>query len=257
MTKSYGLAVGVRKGLKPYQIVISVLLGVSILSAIVCGCILLGDYDTYEMAENGVEVEAHIVDVQRVRVDTDDSWYYTWRSYYEYVAPDGVSYSGVYGSHSSKEAGEKYIGESVTITINPLNGKSSVKPLSQFVSHREDIYRDFTLFCALCGGFLVILCWFLYRVAYRKIIDGKILKYVRCAYVGTPISDGEIVRCIGLFWFYVKVRYYDDGGIAHEKWARELFSRREAAFLTEKQFINIVRYKNTYGILEKMPVTIK
>ena len=57
MIKSYGLAVGVRKGLKPYQIVISVLLGVSILSAIVCGCILLGDYDTYEMAENGVEVE--------------------------------------------------------------------------------------------------------------------------------------------------------------------------------------------------------
>lgn len=257
MSNSFRLDIGVKKTVKLYQILVIVLFVISVIALIVFGCIWLGDYDKYEMAKNGVEVEAKITEVQRDMVDTDDSWYYTWHAYYKYVSPENVSYSGVYRSYLTQEEGEKHIGDIVTITINPNNGKSSTQPLSYFIERKDDVYRDFTVFCALCCCFLVIAAWFSYRVIYRKIIDEKILKRVKCSYVGTPSVDGEVVCCIGLFWFYIKIRYYDDEGIAHEKWSHELFSRKEALFLREKQFIRIVPYKNTYGVLEEMPVKIK
>ncbi|MDE7380445.1 MAG: hypothetical protein K2N14_05260, partial [Clostridia bacterium] len=70
-------------------------------------------------------------------------------------------------------------------------------------------------------------------------------------------TEGEVVTVLGLIWYYVKVKYYDENGISHERWAREWFSPKEAKFLKEKRHIKIVLYKNTYGILEEMPLKSK
>lgn len=102
----------------------------------------------------------------------------------------------------------------------------------------------------------------IYRCIYRNVLNkkikkkvyGKYYKYDRFVVAPQPntIKQGEVTKVIKWIVCYVKVKYQDDHNKTREKWARAWFTHKEAKFLKQKQFINIVPYKNTYGILEEM-----
>ena len=75
-------------------------------------------------------------------------------------------------------------------------------------------------------------------------------------FIHTPqpntVTQGEVTSVFEWMVCYVKVKYIGEHGTQREKWARAWFTHKEAKFLQQKQTINIVPYKNTYGILEEM-----
>ena len=106
---------------------------------------------------------------------------------------------------------------------------------------------DFTLACVFTGLLCVSAYLFFYRAVYRNKLDKNILEQAR-----NSVRDGEVTKVLKWIVCYVKVKYQDDNGVEREKWARSWFTHKEAKFLQQKKTINIVPYKNTYGILEKM-----
>lgn len=87
----------------------------------------------------------------------------------------------------------------------------------------------------------------------RKRVGERNKEFIRdCDYHKEFIKMGEVIKTRKWIVGYVKVKYKDEKGIIQEKWARSWFTRKETKFLEQKKFINIVPYKNTYGILEEM-----
>jgi len=72
------------------------------------------------------------------------------------------------------------------------------------------------------------------------------------SYNQNTIKSGEVTKTRKWIVGYVKVKYQDEKGKTQEKWARSWFTRKETKYLEQKKIINIVPYKNTYGILEEM-----
>ena len=251
--------VGVNRGFKLYQVILSAVFGIVLTLTVVFWLCVYGDYDNNDMAYNGIEVEAVVTDnVEYVDISSDDeSARYVWMCNYEYVSPKNVRYSGRYNYYSSREEAEKHIGDSVKITVNPKNGVSTTRPLEYFIERAGNFNTDLTVACVLSGCLVIASYFFFYRVVYRRVLDKKIVKKFKCYYFNDGVADGEVVNCFGLIWFYVKVKFYDEEGISHEKWAREWFTRREARFLRDKRYIKIVLYKSSYGILEQMPYAEK
>lgn len=68
------------------------------------------------------------------------------------------------------------------------------------------------------------------------------------------VTQGEVTKVVKWIVCYVKVNYQDENGATREKWARSWFTHKEAEYLQQKKIIDIVPYKNTYGILEEMLV---
>ena len=89
----------------------------------------------------------------------------------------------------------------------------------------------------------------------KKKVDGNTYNNDRFIHTPQPniVKQGEVTQVWKWIVCYVKVKYQDDNDALQEKWARAWFTHGEAKFLKQKKFINIVPYKNTYGILEEMP----
>lgn len=92
----------------------------------------------------------------------------------------------------------------------------------------------------------------------RKRVGEKVKDFINARdYNKNTITEGEVTKTIKWIVGYVKVKYRDENEELQEKWARSWFTRKEAKFLEQKKIINIVPYKNTYGILEEMPTEQK
>lgn len=214
------------------------------------------DADVYaeSMARYGVEVEAEITDCSFIeKTDDDNSHYDYWQTYYTYVDAEGRKYSGRAYSHSSKAEAESRIGIKVKITINPCSGESSKMPLSYFKKEKDGLHTHFVHACIVSPIFLFFAFELFYRVVYRTNLNKKIVNNIKSGFISRGTVTGEVVKTVGLIWFYVKIKSVDEFGIPHEKWSGDLFTRREATFLREKRFIKITRHKRVYGIIEEMP----
>lgn len=249
--------IGVKDNLKLYQTLIIVAFGVFTVLTIIFWFLVYGDYYNNNLYFNGREVEAEIVEIICVDTTPDEgSPTYSYKGVYKYVSPEGKEYSGLYATGGSQEYAEALIGSKITIVIDP-NGTDCINgTLSSLSRYKNNIYTDLPLACVFTGLFCISSYLFFYRVLYCNSVDKKILKQVDGRFVNNCVSKGEVVKTFGLIWFYIKVRY-EDKDETQEKWARSWFTRKEAKFLEQKKFINIVPYKNTYGILEEMPTEIK
>lgn len=248
--------IGIKNSFKLYPIFISVAFAAFALLTFIFWMLFREDYFNNKLLYNGVEVEAEIVDVFFCEDTDDDGAYFSWyEGVYLYLSPEGKRYSGSCGlgraSYTEKDAQSK-IGTKITIVIDPNSTDSKVCTLDYLASNEDNLNTDFTLACVFTGLLCISAYLLFYRVVYRNRLDKKINNILEHRFVENCATQGEVIEIFGLIWFYVKVQFVDDRGIAQIKWARAWFSRREAKFLKEKKFINIVPYKNTYGILEEM-----
>ena len=248
-------SVGIKNSFRLYQALICAAFAAFALLTFIFWMLFREDYLNNKLLYNGVEVEAEIVKVFLREHSDDDGTYSSWYGVYLYFSPEGKRYSGSCGlgraSYTEKDAQSK-IGTKITIVIDPNSTDSKVCTLDYLALNEDEINTDFTLACVFTGLLCVSAYLFFYRVLYRSKLDKKLSKKLECNFVQKNTTTGEVIEIFGLIWFYVKVQFVDDRGIAQIKWARSWFSRREAKFLKEKKFINIVPYKNIYGILEEM-----
>lgn len=218
------------------------------------------DNDLYadSMFRYGKEVQAEITDMNLIEgTDHNDESYSYWKTYYEYVDNDGRKYTGGAYSFDRKSQAEEWIGKTVRVVINPITGESEIGSLAHFREVSEG-YRNHLIHGIAFSAFLAVISVpFFYRVVFRVLRNKKIVNKLKSKYVDKGTINGEVVKTFGLVWFYIKVRFTDEFGIAHEKWAGDWFTRKEANFLKEKKCISIVPYKNSYGILEEMPTAKK
>jgi len=208
---------------------------------------------------NGIEVEAEIIEVicTDATPDSTTSSSYVYEGVYLYISPEGKSYSGTHTLPGGEKYAQTFIGTKITIVIDP-NGTDSTDGSMEYLSlnHGKASFH-LTLACVFTGLLSVSAYLFFYRFVYRNKLDRNILKKLQSSFVEKIVIEGEVIKTFGLLWFYVKVKYIDGKGITHKKWARSWFTRKEAKYLKQKQFIKIVPYKKTYGILEEMQVRNK
>ena len=234
-----------------YQVILSFLFGISIFVAFIFWLVVFSDYN-HKKFENGIEVQAEIIDRYEVE-ENDDEGYAQTKVYhvYQYISPDGIIYEG-----STRHANVS-IGSKIMIIIVPGKNLSTDEPMELILEQINNLQRDFSIACALSALVCVTTYLFFYRVVYRNAIDKKILKQFGHEFIGNNVKDGEVVKTIRWIVGYVKVSYRDDRDLEKSRWARAWFSRRETDFLEQKKYIKIVTYKNTYGILETMPIKTK
>ena len=246
--------IGVKKPFKIHQAIVTVAFAIFAVLSIIFGIWCYSDYNNNKLLRNGIEVEAEIIDVREIDISPGDSHTTrrAWECLYSYIAPDGTEYFGIVGQFSQKKDALNHIGDKVTIIIDPTDGYSTYGTLESLDYRLKNSQTHLLLACVFTGLLCVSSYLFFYRVVYRNILDKNILKKLHCNYVEKIEVEGEIVKILGLLWFYVKVKYTDNKG-THIKWARSWFTRKEAEFLKKKKFVRIVPYKNTYGILEEMP----
>ena len=245
-------------GVKKNRLLISLIL-VLVAIAFVIACFFMWfDYasqDSYKyLEENAVEVEATITSY---RIDYNpNSKLYNYPTYYEYKSEWGTLYKGKAATHITESDAKAEVGEKIKIYIDPNSGWSD-KFMPSFNYERA-------LIDAIIWSIPVpiVLYLLIYRCIYRNVMNKKILKKVygstynndRFIHTALPntVTQGEVTKVLKWIFCYVKVKYQDENGVEREKWARSWFTRKEAKFLKNKKIINIVPYKNTYGILEEM-----
>ncbi len=252
--------IGIKDKAKPiFMVFIITAFAISLILTIIFWFLTLTHIEISDYYFNGIEVEAEIVDVTDVDIDSSDGTSSTryWALIYKYVSPEGREYGGLGRRYRKKEQAQSHIGDKIIITINPKSGESTTTRLDYYATHMNDIRTDFPLACIFTGFFGISAYLFFYRVVYRDVLDKKMQKMVDARFINNCVSEGEVLKVFGVIWYYVKVKYFDDKGIAKEKWARAWFTKKEAKFLEQKKYIKIVPYKNTYGILEEMPTEIK
>ena len=246
------MIVGVKYKFNLFQILITGVFIILSMIIVVFWLLVYGGYENNYMLFNGIEVEAEIVDVICVDKTPDDSLpTYSYESVYYYISPDGKEYTGWGGPSGANK--ELYIGKKVTIVIDPNSTKSIFGSLTTLAGYEGYIYTYFQLACTFTSMFCIVLYLFIYRVIYRKALDRKMLERLEGRFVNGCVSQGEVTKTRKWIVGYVKVKYKDENGKTKEKWARSWFTRKETKFLEQKKFINIVPYKNTYGIVEEMP----
>ena len=233
-----------------------IFISIVLLCAIMWG-VYQGNYENEYWINNGVEVEAECIgwfsDVDYI--DMDRVIYYCE---YRYVDANGKEYIAV-RKFSNKENAQKQIGKKIKIVIDP-NGNDVIH--ADLNALELTYERDLILAIIFCFPVPGVTYLLVYRGIYRSAMNYKIRKRVGekepyftsgKRYNGNAIKVGEVTKVRKWIVCYVKVKYRDEKGVEREKWARSWFTHKEAKFLERKKFINIVPYKNTYGILEKMP----
>lgn len=246
--------IGIRKD-KSWILPIFIIVNFAVIVAtIVFWCFYSQEFRYEYILENGVEVEATVVDydihyashgVDGDPTDTSSGWYYIWECYY-----NGKRYGGTSGNNyfRTEEQVLQYMGEKFTVTVDPNSNWVVNRPKSEI---RADgfHYKEF-LTCAIVFTCLTPFAIFAFVkfAIYPMFIDSKI---DRC---GKLSKEGEVINTRSFIFSYIKVRYIDDKGEIKEKWSYSWFTHKEAKFLQEKKTITIVPYKNTYGILEEMQV---
>ena len=248
--------IGIKNKYIIYQIFIDAAFAICVVLTVVFWICCYSDYNDKKMLENGIEVQAEIVDVREIDVRPDDPHNIerAWECIYLYVAPDGTRYSGIVGQFSQKQYADEHIGDKVTIVIDPTDGYSTYGTLASIALRQKNNNTHLILACVFTGLLCIAAYLFFYRVVYRNKLNAKILKHLNCGYIN-GIKQGEVTKVLKWIVCYVKVKYQDENGATREKWARSWFTHKEAKFLQQKKTINIVPYKNTYGILEQMSIS--
>lgn len=246
--------VGIKNIRSPFRVVIIFFFVIAAFFTVIFWIIVQSDLYADSMFRYGKEVQAPITRFGYIdETDDDNSHYSYWQTYYEYADEDGKNYSGRAYSFERKSQAEEYVGKTVRVVINPKTGESEIGSLEYFGKQSEGHENRFILACVFSAFLAVISVPFFYRVVFRVLRNKKIVNKLKSKYVDKGTITGEVVTTLGLIWYYVKVRFTDEFGLTHEKWAGDWFTRREAEFLKEKKYISIVPYKRTYGILEQMP----
>lgn len=244
--------IGVKYKFNLFQILITGAFIILSMVTTVFWLLVYGGYVNNYMLFNGIEVEAEIVDVVCVDKTPDESLpTYSYESVYYYVSPDGKEYTGWGGPSGANK--ELYIGRKVNIVIDPNSTNSVFGSLDTLRGYEGSIKIYFPLACTVTTLFCIVAYLFFYRVIYRKALDSKMLDLLDGRFVNGCVSHGEVTKTRKWIVGYVKVKYKDENGETKEKWARSWYTRKETKFLEQKKFINIVPYKNTYGIVEEMP----
>ena len=246
---------GIKNSLKIYQAFIIAAFVVFCILSIIFWALVRGGLYYNNLLNNGIEVEAEVVDWYCIDATPDETYAtYVYRGVYLYVSPEGKRYSGSCGLGASTEKDAKLnIGKKITIVIDPNGSDSTASTLANLASYKNNINFNFSFAWIFTGLFCVSAYLLFYRVVYRNRLDKKINNTLKSRFVESSATQGQVIKIFGLLWFYVKVQYNDDKGLPHKKWARSWFTRKEAKYLKQKKFINIIPYKNTYGILEEMP----
>ncbi len=248
--------IGIKNKYIIYQIFIDAAFAICVVLTVVFWIWCYSDYNNNQLLKNGIEVEAEIVDVREIDISPGDSQTTrrAWECIYLYVAPDGKEYSGWVGQFSQKQDAVEHIGDKVTIVIDPTDGYSTYGTLASIALRQKNNNTHLILACVFTGLLCIAAYLFFYRVVYRNKLNAKILKHLNCGYIN-GIKQGEVTKVVKWIVCYVKVKYQDENGATREKWARSWFTHKEAKFLQQKKTINIVPYKNTYGILEEMSIS--
>ncbi len=250
--------IGIKNIRSPFRVVIIFLFVISLFFTFFFWLSVSNDLYADSMFRYGKEVQATITRVGYIDETNDDNSHYSyWQTYYEYVDDDGRKYSGEAYSFERKTQAEEYIGKTVRVVINPKTGESEIGSLEHFKKQSEGYQTHLICAIVFSSCLAVVSIPFFYRVVFRIQRNKKIVSKLKSKYVDRGTISGEVVKTFGLIWFYVKVKFTDEFGIAHEKWAGDWFTRKEAKFLEEKKYISIVPYKSTYGILEEMPTAKK
>lgn len=207
--------------------------------------------------QNGIEVEAEC-ESYFIRYDENDKHLARFWCRYKYVDNDGKEYYA-YGQCSNEQAALNQIGKKIPIVIDPNSTKARRVDLENL---KLNYKRDYFLAVIFSIPVPISLYLLLYRGIYRSAMNYKIRKKVGdrdndfvsgTNFNADAVKVGEVTKTRSWIVSYVKVKYQDEKNKPQEKWARAWFTRKEAKFLEQKKFINIVPYKNTYGILEEMP----
>lgn len=218
------------------------------LCVVLWGVYCVDDKHSDLLVKYGEEVEAEIYKYT-------PSWHgdesgYMYQTWYRYISPDGLVYTGHWYEFGSESSAQNHIGDIITITIVP-NTKAPDEYISipKRKAELNNTRHELHLALAICFTVPVPLLIYLlcYRGIYRNELDNKILAGYQKR--DLPERRGEVVKVCGLIVKYIKVRYEDEGE-TYERWARSWFTLHEAKILEQKKFIRIVPYKNTYGILE-------
>ncbi len=273
-------------GIRKSRILINMLLGVALVGCIILCAIMWACYSINSEFEywlnNGIEVEATITEAKYLEssnnMGTHTSYDMRWVTIYTYISDDGTEYRGtayVYRANKPSDAEEiakSKIGTIVTVIIDPNSNNSRFGKLNDI---SVEYTKDLVVAIISCLPVLLILYLLAYRGIFRSVQNYKIRKKVGVStvekvtedspkYVNEDIdkllypeaiSQGEVTKVLKWIVCYVKVKYQDENGATREKWARSWFTHKEAKFLQQKRTINIVPYKNTYGILEEMSAT--
>ncbi len=252
------IEIGIKNYFKIYHIFINAAFVIFLVLSVIFWVFCCSDHNDNELLKNGIEVEAEIVDIQEIDITpSESSITRAWVCVYSYVSSDGKEYSGTVGEFSQKKFAAEHLGEKVTIVINPTNGYSVYGTLSSIARYHKNSDTHLLLAGIFTGLFCIAAYLFFYRVVYRQRSDRKISEKINGRFVNDCIAQGEVTKVRKWIVCYVKVKYQDDNGAAREKWARSWFTHKEAKFLQQKKIIDVVPYKNTYGILEEMPITKK
>lgn len=238
---------------------ILIFISMAIVCAIMWAC-YQGNYVRENIIENGIEVEAECIDCFR-RTDDNDNHRVVFICQYKYVDVNGKEYY-TYRRYSKEQQALEQLGQKIPVVIDPY-GYDVWDCDMDYIQNLSLTYkRDFILAIIFCFPVPIAAYFLLYRGIYRSVMNYKIRKKVGDTeadfidgkhYNTNAIKVGEVTKTSSWIVSYVKVRYQDENGVEREKWAQSWFTHKEAKFLQQKRFINIVPYKNTYGILEEMP----
>lgn len=246
-------------GINKNRVLISFLL-VLLTVAFVITCIFMWweytSQDHYKyLSENAIEVEATIVSY-RYDYSSSDNNVKNWVTIYEYKSEWGTVYKGRKAVHPDESTAKSEVGEKIKIYVDPYSDWSD-KHLSLF--NYERALRNAIIWCIPVPFVLYLL---IYRCIYRNVMNKKMQKkaygstYNNDRFIHIPkpntVTQGEVTKVLKWIVCYVKVKYQDESGATREKWARSWFTYKEAKYLQQKKTINIVPYKNTYGILEEI-----
>ena len=269
-------------GIKKHRVFISILLWALFIAFMLTCLFMWWDYasqDRYKyLNENVIEVEATIIDYKLGDRGSHGSNlhdyhpYYYWFNVCEYKSEWGTVYRDTRGVYATKDAAKAQMGKKVKLFIDPNSDWCAIyRPTYNY----ERALRNAIIWCFPVP--IVLYLW-IYRCIYRNATNKKILKkYYGICYrndlrysrqygpidldntiMFTPPKDmvktGEVTKVWKWIVCYVKVKYEDERVETREKWARAWFTHKEAKFLKQKKFINIIPYKNTYGIFEEMPL---
>ncbi|MDE7158566.1 MAG: DUF3592 domain-containing protein [Clostridiales bacterium] len=262
-------------GIKKHRVFISILLW-ALFIVVTLICLLdwwyYASQDRFKyLNENVIEAEATIVSYHYDSASSSDHTY-NWITVYEYKSEWGTVYRGRYALYTRESWAKATIGKKIKIYVDPNSDWSDdIFPTYNY----EQAFKRAVISCFPVP--IVLYLW-IYRCIYRNAINKKILKkYYGICYrndlrysrqygpidlnntiMFTPPTDmvktGEVTKVWRWIVCYVKVKYQDVRGKTKEKWARAWFTHKEAKFLKQKKFINIIPYKKTYGIFEEMPL---
>ncbi len=242
-------------GIKKNRVLISFFLILVALAFVITCAFMWFEYtsqDKYKYySENAIEVEATITQYGIHYHGQDRRDWDVW-TYYEYESSWGTVYTMHHGTYSTENEAKAHIGEKIKIYIDPNSDWSSdVFPVVNY----ERALRNAIIWSVPVP---IVLYLLIYRCIYRNALNKKIQRkvygssYNNDRVIHTPVTQGEVTKVYKWVVCYVKVKYKDEHGTPREKWARTWFTHKEAKFLQQKKTIDIVLYKNTYGILEEM-----